>query len=182
MTSPATTLLHRTVAFAVAAGTLVMAFAGTADASDAALPPTVWCAQPCDYVAPEPTWTEPEPEPTAPTEAQPEPTWTQPEPEPTPTEPAAERSQPRNPGTSTPAVPPTVQPTAGRPTVGQPTAELDLTANDGARPGTESTGADDANDRAGIQAALLAGLAATLLGGGWLASAVARRLRHRMQS
>lgn len=187
MTASRTTVLLRLVAFTVAALTLALAFGGAALAAPAAS-----CGAPtCDHVAPEATtepqpepdaaWptaeqaTEAQPEPTSVTPAPPEPTWHA-EPEPTwqaESEPAAwptwDRPTPEA-GVATGA-PTSVTPTAATTTpeateVG-PAGGLQRRSDAAAGP----AGADEA-----VLFALLAALVAVLLGGGWLASAIARLL------
>lgn len=161
MSTSTTAIRYRLAAFTVAAATLPLAFGG---AAFAAAPPSSCGAQHCDFAAPDTVGRpQPEADPAPPTEVHPEEPPTEPSvhPEPQPTTP--EPAEPVRPaGLETVDTPPAESPSAGPPTGG---------------PDTGADASSEQPDRDGVFATMLAGLAALVLGGGWLGSAISRKLR-----
>lgn len=156
MTASNSLLAQRLAAFTVAALTLVLAFSGIAIAAPA---PSDCAWHQCDVVAPGVV----DPDPTPP----------EPPVEPEPAEPA-EPSEPAPTEETQPTGEPTSAPTPVEPPTAQPTSPTSTPATSVPEPVREAS-ADNATP---VHAALLAGLAATLLGGGWLATALLHRLRR----
>ncbi|GAA5112358.1 hypothetical protein [Haloechinothrix salitolerans] len=178
-----TRLVFRLAMFAIAAVTLALAFSGIAHAApggDDTVSPTPHTHQP--FYTPPPGWepAAPEGEPEAPSEPPADP------------EPDPETEEPTEPTEPAPTKSPAPQPE--EPTLVQPTAAPQPTSAPESQPfatpaaTTSSTPADDvpaasqpANAGA-VRVAIGAGLAAVLLGGGWLATSLARMMRQERHS
>lgn len=176
MTSSQTTLLLRLVAFTLAAVTLWLAFSGAALAAPAPCAPEYRCEysveesvgepgpQPDPHSAPPATEVAPDPSPA--TDPAPEPTW----------EPPAQPGRSvESEGTESPVDGGERDATSVPPPAAFGEAEQSAPAV--ARNDVDRASDGENRNRDGIFAALLAALVAVFLGGGWLASAIARKLR-----
>lgn len=165
-------LLFRLTMFAVAAIVLAFAFSGMAFAApggDDTVSPTPHTHQPV-YTLP-PGWepAAPEGEPEEPAEPPPDPE------EPASPEPKPTEAQPTEPATPTPTQPPTSEPTSEP--ASQPFATPAATTSS-VPPNTETPAASQPANTGAVRVAIGAGLAAVLLGGGWLATSLARVIRR----
>lgn len=161
-----TRLAFRLAMFALAAVTLAFAFSGIALAAPGGsdtVSPTPHTNQPV-YTLP-PGW-----EPVAP-EGEPE----------DPTEPPAEPEKPEP--TKPPAPKPTlVQPTAEPQPTSAPESQPFATPPATTTPSTDVPAASQPTSTSALRVAIGAGLAAVLLGGGWLATSLARVMRQERHS